>query len=65
MDKYSLLNILNELDLYKHEKSYLIQTYISHRLEQSLEEYYRRLNQSVTFLKNKNSVKVLRNLNTE
>ena len=63
MNDKMILSMLNGLQKYKHSKTELIQFYIQKRLDLNLQQYYRKLQQSVDFLTRKDSKKVLKKLN--
>lgn len=63
MSNQLLLNMINDLQNYKNDKTRLMQGYIQNRLNQNLTSYYKKLQQSVDFLQRKDSRKVLKKLN--
>ena len=63
MNNQLLLNMINDLQNYKNDKTRLMQGYIQKRLNQNLTSYYKKLQQSVDFLQRKDSRKVLKKLN--
>ena len=59
----NLNNILNELQLYKHNKTYLLPYYINKRLNKSLKVYYDELSYYIDSLKNEDIMKIMKKLN--
>lgn len=56
-------NMISELQDYKHDKSVLMQTYISDRLNSSFDTYSKELQQSILFLTQKHEKSLLKRLN--
>lgn len=63
MNKELIRSMLNNLQMYKRSKSYLLTYYVQSRLNKNLQEYYRKLQRSVRVLEQLNSKKVLKKLN--
>ena len=61
----NFIEILNELSQYKRSRSELSFLYIKDRLDSSLSQYYKKLNQSVQFLQNKNKLQIINKLDNE
>ena len=56
-------NMIYELQDYKHDKSVLMQNYISDRLNSSFNTYSKELQQSILFLTQKHEKSLLKRLN--
>lgn len=63
MNEEKLRKIINELSNYKRDKDYLRSYYVKIRLDQNLIQYYKKLQQSIEFLQQRDNKKVLRRLN--
>lgn len=55
--------ILDELQLYKHDKTILLKFYINKRLNKSLQVYYEELSYYINSLKNEDILKLMNKLN--
>ncbi len=60
--KSSLLEVLNELNSYKRDKSYLLMKYVEDRLNSSLLVYYKEILNSFNYLKTKDDMKIAKYL---
>jgi len=58
-----LYSILEDLNKHHRKKSDLLSYYINKRLDKSLETYYKELSYSVNYLKSKNNIKVMGEIN--
>ena len=63
MNEEMIRDMIDCLQNYKHDRTWLMQNYIQNRLDQNLIQYYRKLQQSVEFLSRKDSKKVITKLN--
>lgn len=54
----SLDKILDDLSMYKRDKSILLKYYIEKRLQDSLRTYYKELNNSVNYLEARHETKM-------
>ena len=55
--------ILNDLKQHHRDRQALLYYYVNNRLTESLKAYYSELNDSITFLDNKDAVKVAKSIN--
>ena len=55
--------ILSELSQYKRDKEYLMQYYVSKRLDKSFDSYNKELQQSVDFLTKKHEKSLIKRMN--
>lgn len=60
--KNNLLIILDELNNYKRDKSYLLTRYVEDRLNSSLLVYYKEISSSFNYLRTKDNLKIARHL---
>ena len=61
--KDTLENMLNDMKNYHRDKNSLLIYYINKRLNESLNIYYKELENSITYLSSKNDMKVLKKMN--
>lgn len=60
--KNNLLIILDELNNYKRDRSYLLTKYVEDRLNSSLLVYYKEISNSFNYLKAKDDMKIAKYL---
>lgn len=58
----NLLKLKKELSFYHRDKKILEKYYINNRLNQSLESYYSDLKTSISYLNNRKSENIIKNL---
>ena len=58
-----LVNILEELKTHHRSRAELIETYVTKRLQKSMETYYKEVAQSAEFLAKKDELRMMRKLN--
>ena len=60
--KTMLLNMLDTLSYYKHDKPVLMEKYISERLDKSFNQYDKELQQSIQFLTRKHEKSLIKRM---
>ena len=58
-----LKRILNDIESHKGDKSRLMEECVQKRLSLSIEQYYKELSQSLSFLQAKDEIRVMKKIN--
>ena len=61
--KKTLLTLLEDMKYYHRDKEKLLPMYINERLNDSLQVYYKELSNTVSYLSDKDKLRVLKSLN--